>query len=114
MLWRPATAHPNTMHSNAKPAVKSAIESAVVAALAGATCLWFLISVANMDEVDGAKATLWGLGLAVCVIAHISFVGVALKHAGRRVLPWLLGMVILFPVVSVVAMVLLLQDEQVG
>jgi len=84
--------------------VKNALESALLAALVFAVCLWLVLT---GDESGGVlRATFGGLGMGVGIIAHIAYVAVALQHAGRSVWPWVVAMV-LVPGVSVVAMVLL-------
>lgn len=84
--------------------VKNALESALLAALVFAVCLWLLLSA---DEDGGMVRTVFGsIGMAVGVIAHLAYVGVALHRAGRSVWPWVVAMVLL-PGMSVVAMVLL-------
>ncbi|MET0519219.1 MAG: hypothetical protein ABW005_10340 [Burkholderiaceae bacterium] len=92
--------------------MKSAVESALVAALVGAACLWFLIStVTASDDFSVAKVVLLGLGVSVSLFAHWAFMAVALRRDGRRLLPWLLGLVIFFPITSVVALVLMSSRE---
>lgn len=84
--------------------VKNALESALLAALVFAVCLWLVLT---GDESGGVlRATFGGLGMGVGIIAHIAYVAVALQRAGRSVWPWVVAMV-LIPGVSVVAMVLL-------
>ncbi len=84
--------------------VKNALESAMLAALAFAVCLWLVVS---SEESDSAvRAIFGGLGVAVSIIAHVAYVGVALHRAGRSVWPWVAVMA-LVPGASVVAMVLL-------
>lgn len=84
--------------------VKNALESALLAALVFAVCLWLVLT---GDESGGVlRATFGGLGMGVGIIAHIAYVAVALQRAGRSVWPWVVAMV-LVPGVSVVAMVLL-------
>lgn len=97
-----------------KAPVRSAVESALVAAGVGCVCLWMLISGANSEEVSAARATLFGLGLAISLIAHLAYMGLAIARDGRAVLPWMVGMVLLFPIVSVVALVLMSSSEDSG
>ena len=97
-----------------KPLVKSAVESALIALLVAACCLWFLISAGSSeDDINGAKMTLLALGLAASLIAHWTYMALALKRDGRPLLGWMVGMVLLFPVVTVVALVLMsARDEE--
>jgi uncharacterized membrane protein YhhN len=96
-----------------KPLVKSAVESALIALLVAGCCLWFLISNGTADEVNNAKMTLLALSLAASLIAHLTYMGLALKRDGRPLLRWMLGLVLLFPIVTVVALVLMsARDEE--
>jgi hypothetical protein len=94
-------------------ATKNAVESALVALLAAACCLWFLISTANADtEPAAALLPFLGLGIAAALVAHWVFMGQALRHSGRRVLPWMLALVLLAPLASVALLVLLYSAEE--
>lgn len=94
-------------------ATKNAVESALVALLAGACCLWFLISAANSEtEPSGALIPFLGLGIAAALVAHWVFMGQALRHSGRHVLPWMLALVLLVPLGSVALLVLLYSADE--
>ena len=94
-----------------KPAVKSAVESALIAAAVAILCLWMLVS-ANADgEPSAGKALLLSLGLGAGVIAHWAYMAIAMARDGRRVIPWTVGLVLLCPVTTVVALVLLSQGS---
>lgn len=95
-----------------KPLVKSAVESALIALLVGVCCLWFLISGGTADEVNNAKMTLLALGLAASLIAHWTYMGLALKRDGRPVFGWMVGMVLLFPIITIVVLVLMSAREE--
>ena len=84
--------------------VKNALESALLAALVFAVCLWLVVSAE--DSGSAVRSIFGGLGMGVGYIAHIAYVGVGLHRAGRSVWPWSVAMV-LVPGVSVVAVVLL-------
>jgi hypothetical protein len=91
-----------------KPLVKSAVESALIAALVALACLWFLISGnTSGEEVSEARMAMLGIGLGLAVVTHLAYMGLALKRDGRPLLGWMLGMVLLFPVGSIVALVLM-------
>ncbi|HEY4079117.1 MAG TPA: hypothetical protein VGM81_00350 [Burkholderiaceae bacterium] len=92
-----------------KPAVKNAVESALVAGAVGITCLWFLVQAANVgaEDLDTAKVTLLALGLGASVAVHIVFMAQAVVRDGRRLLPWLAALIVALPVASVVLLVLL-------
>ena len=89
-----------------KPAVKNAVESALVAGAVGLTCLWFLVQAANAEDLNTAKVTLLALGLGASVAVHIVFMAQAVKRDGRRLLPWLAALIVALPVASVVLLVL--------
>jgi dipeptide/tripeptide permease len=93
------------------PAVKSALESALVAIIVGGACLWFLISNAQEAEVAPARITIFGLGLLGACCAHLAFMSVALKRAGRFVLPWMLLLIFLFPIASIFVGVMLMNQD---
>ena len=84
--------------------VKNALESALLAALVFAVCLWLVLS--SEDSGNIVHIAFGSIGMVVSVIAHLAYVGVALHRAGRSVWPWVVAMVLL-PGMSVVAMVLL-------
>ncbi len=94
------------------PAVKSALESALVAIIVAAACLWLLISATQEGDPTTARVTMLALGLMGGCCAHLAFMGVALKRAGRFVLPWMLLLILLFPLSSIfVGVMLMNQDE---
>ncbi len=95
-----------------KPAVKSAVESALVALLAAACCLWFLISAANADEPSPARLALLGIALGCSMVAHWTFMAVALQRSGRRLLPWMLAIVLATPVGTVALLVLMASEDK--
>ncbi|QPF75418.1 hypothetical protein G8A07_22515 [Roseateles sp. DAIF2] len=99
-----------------KPLVKSAVESALIAALAAVACLWFMISAGMADEGGNeAKVVLLALGLTASLVAHWTYMGLALKRDGRPLLGWMVGLVLLFPIVTIVALVLMsARDEEEG
>jgi H+/Cl- antiporter ClcA len=97
-------------------ATKNAVESALVALLVAACCLWFLISAANAEgEPPAALLTFLSLGIGAGLVAHWVFMGQALKRSGRRLLPWMLALVLL-PLLATVALLVLLystEDKQI-
>lgn len=105
--------------SNAAPprsaaALKSALESALIGLLVSGVCLWFLISGTQQGdgEIDPARATMLALGLAAGACAHLTFMCIALRRAGRSVVLWMLAMVCLPLVGSVVLGALLFTQAQ--
>jgi hypothetical protein len=93
-------------------AVKSAIESALIALLAAACCLWFLISAANLDDPPAARMTLLGIGLGCAMVAHWTFIAVALKRSGRSLLPWMLVIVLMAPVGTAALLAVLASEDK--
>ena len=76
------------MSNDVKPgraaAIKSALESALVALLASGVCLWFLISeTQGGDDGDPAKLTMLSIGLAAALCAHFVYMTIAAKRAER-------------------------------
>ncbi|WP_310384760.1 hypothetical protein [Roseateles sp.] len=93
-------------------ATKNAVESALVALLAAACCLWFLISAASAKgDPSAALLTFLSLGMAAGLMAHWVFMGQALKRSGRNLLPWMLVLVLLAPLGTVALLVLLYSNE---
>jgi hypothetical protein len=90
-----------------KPAVKNAVESALVAGAVGLTCLWFLVQAANAEDVETAKVTLLALALGASAVVHIVFMAQAVKRDGRAFWPWLVALVLTLPVATVVLLVML-------
>ena len=98
-----------------KPLVKSAVESALIAALVALACLWFLISAnTSGEEVSDARMAMLGIGLGLAMITHWVYMGLAIKRDGRPLFGWMLGMVLLFPVVTIIALVLMSAREEEG
>ena len=96
------------------PAVKSAVESALIALLAAAVCLWLLINATNGgdEEISVAKATLLGLGVAFANVAHWAFMAMAIKHSGRKLMPWLLVVILLTPIGTAILLAVLMSDDK--
>ena len=93
-------------------ATKNSVESALVALLAAACCLWFLISAASAEgNPSAALLTFLSLGVAAGLMAHWVFMGQALKRSGRGLLPWMLALVLLAPLGSVALLVLLYSHD---
>jgi len=80
-----------------KSPLRQATESALVALLAAACCFYFLLNQANSAEPEAASLTLWGIGLGASILAHLGFMLMALKRAGGAVVPWMVAIVLLFP-----------------
>jgi len=87
----------NAEASVAKTPLRQATESALVALLAAACCFYFLLCQANSAEPDASALTLWGIGLGASILAHLGFMLIALKRAGGAVVPWMVTLVLLFP-----------------
>lgn len=84
-------------------ALKNAIEWSLIALLVGAVCLGLLIVGNNgEEEISALRASLLSLGIAAALVAHWVFMAQVLKLSGRRLLPWLVALVIFTPLGSVV------------
>eukprot|EP01136_Pigoraptor_vietnamica_P025184 Opistho-1_new@78916 len=79
-------------------AVKSSVESALIALLVAGACLWFLISSANLEDPPAARMALLGIGLGCALMVHWVFMAAAIKRSGRSLLGWMLAVVLLCPV----------------
>lgn len=90
-----------------KPLVKTAVESALVALLVAGACLWFLISANESESANPGTIVMLSLGLAAGLIAHWTYMGLALKRDGRAWMSWMPAVVLLFPIATVVALVLM-------
>ncbi len=95
-----------------KPNVKSAVESALVALLVAGCCLWFLISSAMDEDPSAARMALLGIGLGCAMVAHWTFMAVVLQRSGRRLLPWMVAIVLASPVGSVALLALLASEDK--
>ena len=93
-------------------AVKSAVESALIALAAAACCLWFLISSASLEDPPEARMALLGIGLGCALVAHWTFMAVVLKRSGRALLPWMLAIVLLTPVGTAALLALLASEDK--
>ena len=85
-----------------KPAVKNAVESALVAAAAGLVFLWLVIQQANAIDTDVAMVTLYSISLGISVLAHIGFMMQAVRRDGRPLRGWALALVLLPFITSIV------------
>ena len=84
-----------------KPAVKNAVESALVAVVAAATFLWFLIGATNADGDDSPKVVLLALGMAASIVAHVVFMVQAAHLDGRSRWLWAVLTTVTFPIASI-------------
>ncbi len=87
-----------------KPAVKNAVESALVAVAVALTILWFLIDAATAEHAheDTAKLTLLSLGLGAACLAHLYFMVQAAVLDGRSRVLWIVLLLVTFPLASIV------------
>ncbi|MBV8503625.1 MAG: hypothetical protein JO006_18140 [Paucibacter sp.] len=88
-----------------KPAVKNAVESALVSVAVALTILWFLVDAATAEysgEDGTVKLLSLSLGLAAACLAHIYFLVQAAFHDGRGRVLWAVLLVVTFPLASFV------------
>ena len=83
----------------------SAATAALVVALA---CIAMFLPPLVERTVDSVLRTvLIGVTLSVAILVHWAFVGIAARHLGRSVIGWVALSVLLFPVGSAAALMLL-------
>ena len=92
--------------------LKTAVESALVALLVAACCLWFLISSANLDEPPAARLALLAISLGCALVVHMVFMAMAVKRSGRAVLPWMFAIVVLVPLGTAAFLAVLAMDDK--
>ncbi|MBB4845757.1 hypothetical protein HNP55_004309 [Paucibacter oligotrophus] len=92
--------------------LKSTVESALVALLAAASCLWFLISAADSADPAASRVALLALGLAASLAAHWAFMGILVKRSGRSLWLWLPLLVIFMPVGTAVLLALIVSSDK--
>ncbi|SEL70930.1 hypothetical protein SAMN05216359_11487 [Roseateles sp. YR242] len=95
-----------------KSPLKSALESAFVAILVWGACLWFLVSETQAGDVAPGRVVVFALGLCGALFAHWAYMGLAVKRAGRRVWPWMLLLVLTFPMGSVIVGIVLASQAE--
>jgi len=95
-----------------KPAVKTVVESALIALAAAGCCLWLLISAANREDPPEARIALLGIGLGCAVVAHWTFMAMVIKRSGRAFLPWMFAVVVLIPVGTAALLALLASEDK--
>jgi len=88
-----------------KPAVKNAVESALVAVVAAAAFLWFLIGAVNAEGEETLKVILLAFGLAASIIAHLVFMVQAAHLDGRSRVLWAVLLCVTLPIASIVLLV---------
>lgn len=95
------------------PALKNAVEWALIALLVAGACLGLLV-VANGgdEEISAVKATMLSLGIAGGWLAHLVFMAQCLKISGRRMMPWLLLLIVFTPIASAVLIAMLFSGAQ--
>jgi len=87
-----------------KPAVKNAVESALVSVAVAVTFLWFLVDASTADQAvdNAAKLSLLSLGLGAACVAHLYFMMQAVILDGRSRMLWATLLIVTFPIASVV------------
>jgi hypothetical protein len=90
-----------------RPASPALSASAVALLLFAAGVLMFLPPLVEATVASVPRTVLFGLVIAASFLLHFVFLGIAAQRQGRRVLPWVALALLLFPVGSIVALVLL-------
>ena len=88
----------------ASPAISA---SAVALLLFGAGVMMFLPPLVEATVESIPRTVLFGLVIASSLVLHFVFLGIAAQRQGRSVLGWVLLSLLLLPVGSIVALVLL-------
>jgi len=88
----------------ASPAISA---SAVALLLFGAGVLMFMPPLVEATVESVPRTVLFGLVIAASLILHFVFLGIAAQRQGRSVLGWVMLSLLLLPVGSIVALVLL-------
>lgn len=95
------------------PALKNAVEWALIGLLVAGVSLGLLVVANNgEEEVSALRATLLSLGIVGGWLAHLVFMAQCLKLSGRRMLPWLLLLIVFTPIASLVLLALLFSGGQ--
>ena len=93
---------------NTNPHATRAMGAATASLLAFGVCLYMLITMANAPDGPVVPIIVFlSLGIAVSVILHLVFVGIAAARSGRRPWLWVALAVIGFPVTAIVGLVLM-------
>jgi len=91
-----------------------AFNGAVVSLLIFGACLLPLLPPMNEVTTESVPKTVFlAIGLGASVLLHLVFLGIAVKRLGRSVVRWVAFSALLFPVGSIVALVMLgfFEDE---
>lgn len=95
------------------PALKNAVEWALIGLLVAGVSLGLLVVANNGDEeISALRATMLSLGIAGGCLAHWVFMAQCLKISGRRMMPWLLLLILFMPIASMILLALLFSGEQ--
>lgn len=95
-----------------KAHIKSGIEYAVITLLVAGLCIWQLISSTQDGEPPASKLALLGLGLVISLSMHCVFAMQLVRRTGRSFWPWLIGVVVFWPVGSAVLLAVLLGEAE--
>jgi uncharacterized membrane protein len=90
-----------------RPASPAISASAVALLLFGAGVLMFMPPLVEATVESVPRTVLFGLIVAASLVLHFIFLGIAVQRQGRRVAVWVVSAMLLFPVGSIVALVLL-------
>ncbi|KQW42872.1 MULTISPECIES: hypothetical protein [unclassified Roseateles] len=97
-----------------KTEVKSGVEYALISLLAVGLCLWQLISGANEPDPSPARMTLMALGLVVSGAMHVVFMMQLVRRTGRSFWPWLVAVLLFFPLGTAVLLAMLLGESEMS
>jgi len=87
--------------------VSQAVAAAAVSLVAFAVCVGAFVPPFVERTVASLPLTiLFGIAIAVCLILHVAFVGIAAHRARRSASLWAVLTVLLFPIGSIVGLIL--------
>ena len=87
--------------------VSQAVASAAVSLIAFAVCVGAFVPPFVEDTVNSVPLTIaLGIGIAVTFALHVAFVCIAAHRTNRSAILWGVGAVLLFPVASIVGLIL--------
>jgi hypothetical protein len=93
---------------NSNPHATRAMGAATASLMAFGVCLYMLITTANAPDGPAVPLVVFlSLGIAVTVILHLAFVGIAAARSGRRPWLWVVLAMVGFPVTAAVGLVLM-------
>ncbi len=92
--------------------LKSGVESALIALLAAAVCLWMLVSASQGVEPSVSRILLCSFGLAAALAAHVVFMMQVVRRTGRNFWLWFIAIVLFAPIGTAVLLALVYSESE--